>query len=74
MLETFTNVLGKNVPTHGFLLQAIDYEMVIPTYLENSVKQETINQLANVYLKVPKEELPNLNANQITTDPKQTNK
>ncbi len=54
-------------------LKAIDYQMVIPTYLENDVKKEVINQLAQVYLKISPDEFPNLSQND-KVSPDSTNK
>lgn len=48
----------------------LDYDMVIPSYLEDDVKKEVVNQTMNSYGRIPKDELPNLNSNQITTQQK----
>ena len=45
----------------------LDYDMVVPDYLESDVKKETLNQILQSYGRVTPDELPNLNKNQITT-------
>lgn len=39
---------------------AVDYELPIPYYIQDDVSKEIIRQLAVVYLKIPKDEFPNL--------------
>jgi len=44
----------------------LDYEMVVPDYLESDVKKEVLNQILQSYGKLVPDELPNLNKNQTT--------
>lgn len=44
----------------------LEYEMVIPTHLENDVKNFVITSLANTYLKIPTDTYPNINSNDVT--------
>jgi len=44
----------------------LDYELVIPYFLEDDVKKEVVNQLAQVNLKVRTDDSPNLASNKIT--------
>jgi len=41
----------------------MDYEIVLPSYLLDVVKKELINKIASIYLKVQKDEYPDMNNN-----------
>jgi hypothetical protein len=43
----------------------LDYEMIIPSYLINSVKLELLNRIAQTYLKIQADNYPNLNNNDL---------
>jgi hypothetical protein len=43
--------------------KALDFDFVIPFYLENDVKKELLNRLSNIYLKVNPDSYPDLNQN-----------
>ncbi len=50
---------GKQEPCRKLL----DFEMVLPDFLEDDVKTKLVTDLANVYLKVVPDEYPNLEKN-----------
>lgn len=39
----------------------LDYELVIPVYLENDVKNALVQKIMNSYLQIPKDDYPNIN-------------
>jgi len=39
----------------------MDFEMVIPSYLINSVKMELLNRLSKTFLQIPEDAYPNIN-------------
>lgn len=39
----------------------LDFDLVIPTYLENDVKKELLNRLSGLFLKVQADQYPNMN-------------
>lgn len=47
----------------------LEYEMVIPTYLEDDVKKEVVLQVLNTYGRINKDEYSNLNSLDLTKKP-----
>ena len=42
----------------------MDYDLVIPSYLEDDVKKEVVNQIASVYLKITPNDYNNMNSSE----------
>ena len=61
---------GSCKPDEVICKRFIDYDMVIPSYLASSVKQEVVRQMANFYLKVQKDENPDGNSLIKSVDPR----
>lgn len=55
-------------PKEELCKSTLDYEMVIPSYLVSAVKDELIRKLSQVYLKVPGDNYPNLNTNDLNNN------
>lgn len=84
--DEYINILGKNVPTHGFLLQAIDYGMVIHKKYDlesneiiqiendNDLYQNLYKIIFKIMLKNLTEKYPDVDINQIVPISKKNKK
>lgn len=62
--EKFSNLKScGDCPKPDGCKSVLDYDVVMPSYLENDVKKELLNRIANIYLKISLDEYPNLNTN-----------